>query len=114
MSKSLLRRRLTCLAAVAILALLPAMAQASPLDGSRAALSLPRQGALFLGNLWDALASFWGGSGVSLDPDGQPAPTSPDGSGVSLDPDGQPIDSGGSIDPDGFANDSGMSIDPDG
>lgn len=119
MSHAPLRRRLPALLVAASLALVPAAAQARPLDGTPehpAALTLPGQAVALFGNLWHLLTSLWGKSGPSIDPDGSPAPTSPtpDNSGPSIDPDGSPGDGGGSIDPNGFANDSGMSIDPNG
>lgn len=107
MSHALLRRRLPALLTAASLALLPAVAQARPLRSStasrehRAALSLPQQAAAVFGTLWHALTNQWGKSGMSIDPNGAPAPTQPNSSGSSIDPNGRPGDSGSSIDPNG-------------
>jgi len=95
---------LTALVVAASLALVPAAAQARP-SGSvrehRAALSLPQQASLAVGNLWHTLTSLWGKSGVTIDPNGQPAPSAagtgpaPSDTGVSIDPDGLQGGSGG-------------------
>jgi hypothetical protein len=112
------RRRVPALLVAASLVLLPAMAQARPSATpreDRPALSLPQQAIALFGNVWHVLTSLWGDSGVSIDPDGAPAPAPPNGSGASIDTNGLPGDSGPSIDPDGFAaGDPGGSIDPNG
>lgn len=90
-----LRRRLTALALVGSLALLPAAARALPVDsgpGGRAAVREQVGGLLdWLGQTFLSLwAASSGDNGQLIDPDGQPSPgTSGDGdNGQMIDPNG--------------------------
>jgi hypothetical protein len=120
-------QRLRMLSAFALLsfALSTATVQARasrPNHASRPAATAP---ASFLGSVWHFLTHLWGEEGASIDPWGQPSPTS----GGSIDPNGGGLSNasgatGMTIDPWGnpspapttgsATGGSGMSIDPNG
>lgn len=109
MSSKNVRRLSVAFALALALALLPATAHAAPRSGPAGGPASFAAGLLdLLAGIWSGLERAWGGSGMTIDPDGL------DGSSQS----GGDDDNGMSIDPHGNSaegeGDEGMSIDPHG